>query len=514
MVAAGGDSITGSASDAYKRGAIGRFFLGTHYRPTWQMPVTAPVFRPARLGLTPVKTGGSMQTLNLRLVDKAGHEYVLRSVDKDLTRALPPGKESGPQTRLLQDQTAAVHPYGALLAAGLAEAAGVPHAQPILYRVPTDEAVLGDFQNQFAGRLVYLEERPDGNWSGTGKLRNAARLVSSGAMLRHRYLGNLAAPVGTPANSGVVDVTGPGPARAWLRARLLDMYLGDWSRREDQWRWIATTELNQTPRYYPVPRDRDHAFSRYADGVLPALAVLFKHRVTSFGPRIEKPKRFVEASEALDRTLLGWLTVADFQAEADTLVRRLSDKAIDRSLATWPVNVRRLEELKFRRILLARRQQLPAAAKALYAYLAQDVILPGTDGADTYALSTTNDGSVTITWTARADTVATGPASTYARTFNRRETRRIRIYGLGGNDRLELGAGLPANAPQVEFYDGPGRDRALRSEGAETPRWLNLRVSGDANDFNGLPGWARPVDKNVPARDYDGAGFLLRHRLD
>ena len=29
------------------------------------------------------------------------------------------------------------------------------------------------------------------------------------------------------------------PARAYLRARLLDLLVGDWSRREDQWRWAS-----------------------------------------------------------------------------------------------------------------------------------------------------------------------------------------------------------------------------------------------------------------------------------
>lgn len=506
--AAPGDSLTGPASDRYRRGAIGRFFYGKHYRPTWEMPVTAPAFRPARLfgGLKPVKEGGSMQTLNLRLVDPRGHQYVLRSVDKDLTRALPEKERNGLKARLLQDQTSAVHPYGALVAAELTRAAGVRCATPKLYRVPTDENALGEFQEAFAGRLVYLEERPDGDWRGTGAFRNADRIGSSGQMLRHRY-----ATPGTEMAAPAVDVNGL-PARAYLRARLLDMLLGDWSRREDQWRWVATTETNQTPRYYPVPRDRDHAFARYADGVVPAVGVLFKREVTSFGPKIESVRRYVHSSETLDRVLLGWLSEVDYKAEADSLTRRLSDAAIDRALTRWPANVQRLDGRRFRQALQQRRNQLPAKAVELYRYLAREVWLPGTDGPDAYTL-TADGANLTITWVGRLDSAGRNGASTYARTFKPAETKHVRIFALGGADVLTLSGQLPKTGPRVEFFDGPGRDEARRTGGGDTPRYLTVRPAGDDNRFESLPDWAKKKRGNVEARDFDAHGFLLRHRL-
>src|SRR4029077_16428910 len=44
-----------------------------------------------------------------------------------------------------------------------------------------------------------------------------------------------------------------------LRARLLDILIGDWDRHEDQWRWIKTKGEDGSV-YLPVPRDRDQAF--------------------------------------------------------------------------------------------------------------------------------------------------------------------------------------------------------------------------------------------------------------
>lgn len=501
------DSLTGPASTQYRRGAIGRFFLGSHHRATWEMPVTVPAFRPDILfgGLTPVKEGGSMQTLNLRMVTKDGHQYVLRSVDKDIKRALGEGEHNGPGARVLQDQMAAVHPYGALLAASLAESAGIYHATPQLYRVPTDRNVLGDFQKDFAGKLVYLEERPDGDWTGQNVFGNAMNVVSSEKMLRDRY-------------SDAYHQLG---ARQYLRARLFDILIGDWSRREDQWRWALHTrsaaDNKFVPGYVAVPRDRDHAFSRYSDGVFPGLAVLFKRKVVSFGPKIGTVSRYVKTSETLDHVVLGWLTEDDFKAEALALQIALTDDALDRALTHWPTNIQRLEGRKFRQHLQARRQQLPAAAAELYRYLAKDVVLPASDSTDVFTLSPGANGNVTVTWVSSGRPKAGSAeawAGPYKRTFNLKETKTISIYALAGADRIELTAPLPKDGPQLEFFDGPGEDVATRKDGVETPKWLRLRASGDRNAFDSLPEWCRKPDADTRARDYDAAGFLLRHRLD
>ena len=481
------------------------------------MPVTVPIFRPDQLfgGLRPVKEGGSMQTLNLRLVDPQGHQYVLRSVDKDLTRALPDKQKKGMKAHLLQDQTAAVHPYGALVAAELAQAAGVLHATPRLYRVPTAGTGLGEFETAFAGRLVFLEERPEGNWQGQPVFGGSKKVVSSAVLLAERY-----GVPGTTVQPPRLDLNGPAPARAYLRARLLDILLADWSRREDQWRWArqdAPAAENvagkSTARYYAIPRDRDHAFSRYNDGVFPGLVVLFKPKVVSFGPKIGRVNRYHHTADLLDHVVLGWRAQADFMAEADSLVRRLSDAAIDRALTRMPPNIQRLDGRRLRQGLQRRRDQLPAAARQLYAALNREAVLPGSDGSDDYTLSAGPNDNLTVTWTSHVDSTRRGGASTYDRTFSRRETKHLQLHGLGGGDRLILTGPLPKDGPRVEFFDGPGRDEARRTGGGDTPRWLKVRASGDENHFEALPDWARKGQKKVEARDFDANGFLLRHRL-
>ena len=52
-------------------------------------------------------------------------------------------------------------------------------------------------------------------------------------------------------------------ARAYLAARLQDIYLGDWDRHPDQWEWVRHGD---TPRWEAYPKDRDMAFINF-DGL-------------------------------------------------------------------------------------------------------------------------------------------------------------------------------------------------------------------------------------------------------
>src|SRR5687768_12016449 len=75
-----------------KAGGFKRFMLGHHYRKEWATPVEVEVinFDTTAGGLTPEKLGGGMQTKSLRLKGANGKEYVLRSINKDPSKALPP----------------------------------------------------------------------------------------------------------------------------------------------------------------------------------------------------------------------------------------------------------------------------------------------------------------------------------------------------------------------------------------------------------------------------------------
>ena len=72
-------------------------------------------------------------------------EYSFRSVDKDPSAVLDPLLRGTVVNELVQDGISAAHPYGALVAAPILEAAGVLHVEPQLRLMPDDPA-LGEFR--------------------------------------------------------------------------------------------------------------------------------------------------------------------------------------------------------------------------------------------------------------------------------------------------------------------------------------------------------------------------------
>src|SRR6185295_17290514 len=55
---------------------------------------------------------------------------------------------------------------------------------------------------------------------------------------------------------------------AMLRARLLDMLIGDWDRHHGQWRFAVNEDDDGVKVYTPIALDRDQAFAEYEGALL------------------------------------------------------------------------------------------------------------------------------------------------------------------------------------------------------------------------------------------------------
>src|SRR5829696_1816801 len=85
------DSIITIASSAYQpHSFLRRLLMGNNYRDVWKEHVKLPVFYFSRSGFQIKELGGGMQTKSLHIVDAAGKEWALRTVEKDVAGALPP----------------------------------------------------------------------------------------------------------------------------------------------------------------------------------------------------------------------------------------------------------------------------------------------------------------------------------------------------------------------------------------------------------------------------------------
>src|SRR4030095_1236654 len=143
-------TIVRPASYQYRAQFFGRLFLGSHYRKVWAAPVTMHSLDLGHMygGLTPLKRGGGFQTKSLRMLGADSNEYVIRTIDKDPSRAVSSVFRKTVVTSLLQDQISASHPYAFQVIPGLSTAAGIYHSNPQLLYVP-DDPKLGEFRDLF-----------------------------------------------------------------------------------------------------------------------------------------------------------------------------------------------------------------------------------------------------------------------------------------------------------------------------------------------------------------------------
>ncbi|GAB3826039.1 hypothetical protein [Hymenobacter jeollabukensis] len=490
-----------AAGPQYNRGWLHQLMWGFHYRKEWAEPVTAPVFNLRTAvpgGLKPVKEGGSFQTRNLRLVAPDGRQYVLRSVDKDATAALPEDLRNGWIGRLMKDQTSVIHPYGAYIVPRLAQAAGVYHTNPRLYFLPDDPA-LGEFRQAFANALYLFEERPEGDQRMVSSFGASNQVVSS----KHAFTQLVATPR--------VHVD----ARHYLRSRLFDMWLGDWSRREDQWRWAAFRGPDSTTVLRAIPRDRDHAFFKFDDGVLTRIVSFVKTNYQTFTRdiKLHDVEGLNRAARPMDKSLLVYLTAQDFHQVADSMRLALTDKVIAEALQVWPKEVYALSGEEFQQKLQSRREQLPRVAEEFYRQLARDVEIPGTDQPERFVVEAAGP------WQAWVRVYALRPDGNNGRLigqrlFDARQTGSVSLFGLGGNDEFQL-VGQPDRRLRIRIYDGQGQDLVQQLQ--VPPRALKTRVTiYDSGDGNLLKVDKKQVDIEAyqpKANEYDGPGWLLRHRL-
>jgi hypothetical protein len=356
-----GRIATMPASTRYAAGKVRRVLLGDGYRDLWGTAIQASVLDLSSVagGLSPVREGGGRQTRSLHLRGGDGREYVFRSVDKDQATGLA-WLRRHTIGRLRQDQVSALHPAAALAAASLAEAAGIPHTRPVLVVMP-DAARLGGFRAEFGGMLGILEEHADEVAKATPGSAPADQVVSTEDLWPH---------LARHPDDRVDE-------HAFLAARLFDVFLGDWDRHGDQWRWARLKESHDHV-WIPIPRDRDYAFSNYG-GILSPVARLVDPKVVRFDADYRDVHGLVQKSRPLDTALLCRLPLPVWDSVAHALADSLSNRAIDNAVRQMPVEYVRSDGRRFTATLRARRDRLPSAARQFQRFLARsscDVLAP------------------------------------------------------------------------------------------------------------------------------------------
>ncbi|MEM9338616.1 MAG: metallophosphoesterase, partial [Bacteroidota bacterium] len=450
-------SVVVEASKRYVANASKEKWLGKNYRKVWSAPMEFDVIdlSSERGGLKVLKRGGGMQTKSLRLEAEDGRQYVLRSIEKYPENAIPEALKKTFAQDIVQDQISASHPYGAYIVPTLAEAAQIYHTNPKPVWIP-DEPLLGQHRADFKGTLALYEERPNKEAAGDPYFGGADGVKGTGDILLRLQKDN--------DNQVDQDFV--------VRNRLFDLWIGDWDRHDDQWRWAVFKEKGKGEMYRPIPRDRDQAFF-ISEGIIASFSSRkwALPKVEGFDEEVRWAPGLGQNARFFDRTFMSEPDWADWMEQVTFLKKQLTDEVIEDAIAQWPKEVQELTGERIRSGLRARRADMERYGRELYLFLSKEVEVVGSDKHEYFTIDRQSEDEVKVTVRKRKkDGEIKGEV--YSRVFKADETKEVRLYGLDGEDVFEM-KGLPKGKVKVRIIGGTDKDRIIN---ATDQKLANVRV--------------------------------------
>ena len=406
-----------------------RAIFGAGYRDTWKARVEIPVLDIGAIdgGLVPVKRGGGLQTTSLRLQGDT-HQYNIRLLEKSGLAQVPVPLREGAVGDVVLGLRSAQTPYGILVADPLEQAAGIITSGSQIVYVP-DDPRLGRYREMFAGRVGLFQIRADDDMSDVPGFEGVTEVVSAQKVREEM----------DEDQDHRID------QRAYLRARLFDVLIGDWDRHADQWRWAAFEpgELDSTLTgdeatrgkvYQPIPRDRDFAFYGFG-GLVGQVITLGDKRLRRFNGSFGSLAGATANGFPQDRRFLNRMTEEEYLDVARELQARLTDEVIDNAVRQLPAAAYALSGERWARDLKARLELLPEVARGLYRLQADVVDVIGSNERELFEVI--HRGTQTEVAVFSYKKRQRG-AELYRRVFEQGDTDEIRLYGFAGRDRFEI----------------------------------------------------------------------------
>jgi DNA repair exonuclease SbcCD nuclease subunit len=426
------DSVTVPINTNYQKvSSFHKFITGRNYRKEWATPVHLKVFRinKDKGGFKIKSLGGGRETESLRLEDKDKNEWVLRTVDKDPTGSVPEILKSYIPARVMKDLVSAEHPYGALIIPQLADAANVIHTDPEYYFVPDDPA-LGFYRKAFANKICLLElNDPTPDATDTRSTSKVIDKITSDSK-NHIDQENV------------------------LRARLLDMLIGDWDRHFDQWRF-GTTDTGVGKLYYPIPRDRDQAFF-YSDGLLvKSLTIATLPYLQGFRKRYPNIKWFNWEERNFDRLFMNNLDEPAWKRIITKFQANETDTVIAEAVKQLPPEIYKIDSAKIISKLKSRRNLILKNGIRYFHFLSKEVNVVGSNKNEYFKVFNSGDSLEVKVYKRKQSTDSS--TVMFDRVFNSSSTKFINLYGLNGDDFFEVDS--TANSKiKLRIIGGKGRD--------------------------------------------------------
>lgn len=425
----------------YKTNGLNEFFLGKHWRDLWNTKINAQVLNLEKFagGLKPVKKGGGLQTKSLRLMGNDGNEYKFRSINKDPSRSLPVELRNSAYADLLQDQVSIGLPVSPLIVYPLMKETGILSIKPELAVMP-DSKNLEIYRKDFGGELGIIEQNPRAGKKGINDFENSDKVVNGFEIFKKLY----------KDNDEKISQTD------FLKARLMDIFIGDRDRHADQWQWAGYKD-NGKRIWFPIPRDRDYAFGKY-DGLFPWASGLLAHSLVGFNEDIPSILELTWSGRHLDRRFLNGIGKPVWDSVAVYVKSKLTDDVLLNAVKQMPPEMFAKEGMNLYNMLKSRRKQFLNASNEFYK-LSSDVIDVYGSNKNEYAeIKVMNEDSLELKIFKRDKNTGDKKGNPfYERVFDNEHTDEIRLHLLEGDDSLNI-HGRSDNDILLRVISGKGSD--------------------------------------------------------
>jgi hypothetical protein len=345
---------------------------------------------------------------------------------------LPEGLKGTFARKLVQDVISSANPYAPLTVPPMAKAAGVISATPEVVFVPNDPA-LGYYRPLFANQVCLLEERepvPDG-------IRTRSSAKTFNKLIEE--------------NDNQVDQT------AVLRARLLDIFMGDWDRHFDQWRF-AQFDTGRGKLYEPIPRDRDQVYFNN-DGLLLNL-VTRQHlqQFSGFKHKMRNTRYLGFNARHFDRVFLTDLNAEDWRKALHAFDSAMSDDVLQAAVKQFPPEIYPLCGPEILSKLRDRKKQMMSEGLKYQRFLSQYVNVLGSQNKEIFYLSSEDDSLVRIKVYEMKKNGRDTDYVMYNRTVNPKVTEEVRLYGFQNDDKFFIDSNVHTHRMKVRMIGGKGAD--------------------------------------------------------
>jgi hypothetical protein len=388
-------------------------------------------------GLTPLWKVEDGMSKTLLMLGADGKQYVLRSVNKFAGQVLNEIQRGTLIETMLQDQISSYHPSAALIIPPLLKTAEIFHVEPRLFVVP-DDSLLGKFRKEFSGLLVLFEQYQQ------EERKESLCLVGS------------TNNVGTESLFGILDKDPLQSVdmQSFLKTRLVDLLVGDRSRKAKNWRWVQSSK-GETYIWQPIPGNRDQAFIRL-DGFLKGKLRFYNPRLVTFGEDYSSIAGLTRSAWDMDRPFLVGLDKPTWDSVVTDLQTQLTDSVIDVAVQKLPPEHYQLVGTAMAQTLKRRRNRLHQAANRFYKIIAEYADIYASNQSDLAVIIWIDKNHVEIRLFSRSeDSKEYQQAPYFSRIFERHETREVRLYLLGGDDQVAY-RGFANSSIVVRIIGGDG----------------------------------------------------------